>query len=270
LAPKKKQTIDKDLSATMELVYKLPEGITLETPVNSSRTVKEAFDAIVNWDVENIRSRLVSDQAIPPDQINEAIMEFRKFLMCVVMSRAMKVGGVGMMSKLIDEVWHQAILFTREYFALSEALLGSGQYLHHAPNMLSGDTSSTSSADNFTAIYEALFGQIPAIWGVRYSGINDRIWENSMQGTCFTIDQLNCEAVCKPGVPCEPGQLCDSIVLHNSSQQHINCQAVCVPSAPCSEPGQLCDTSVTCSDDYAPIKATCALGPACFSCGNAE
>src|SRR6185369_14461346 len=96
------------------------------------------------------------------------ISEWRKFVACIVIARATGAGSVGMMSKKIDEVWHNAILFTREYFAFSEKLFGAGFYLHHAPVTKKEAVSDAPVKNVFADIYHQLFGMIPKIWGALY------------------------------------------------------------------------------------------------------
>lgn len=195
--------------------YKLPEGITLQHLVGTNRTLADAFAAIINWDTTYIQNRLLKEGVIAAEVVDEAITEWRKFLMLVAVSRVTRSGSVGMMSKTVDEVWHAAILFTREYFDLSAQILGEGQYLHHAPNV-GKSNGSTPSKNVFAELYHQMFGLIPDIWGVKY-GQRELIWNDAMQGLCVVDVQMPCEEVCKSDAPCsceEGGMLNDSLVLH--------------------------------------------------------
>ena len=175
----------------MSISYTLPKYITLEHPIGPQRTIGQAFEAIFNWDATHVRQSLLADNVIASECVDEAIVEFRKFLMCIVLSRVIPVGSVGMVSKTIDEVWHNSILFTQEYFELSAEILGEGCYLHHAPAM-QGNEFASPSKNSFPALYEHLFGRIPAIWGVQYEN-DSLIWQDAVQGLCLADDySLSC------------------------------------------------------------------------------
>lgn len=72
-----------------------------------------------------------------------------------------------MSSRRIDEVWHQFVLFTGEYFAFCERYFGS--YLHHAPSNAPGVVRPRGDrrleAAEFQRCYEQLFGSpVSELW----------------------------------------------------------------------------------------------------------
>jgi len=72
-------------------------------------------------------------------------------------------GPLAMASREVDEVWHQFILFTREYAAFCNRVLG--QFLHHAPHTARTSTSSrTNARRNFISAYHTVFGNLHEIW----------------------------------------------------------------------------------------------------------
>ncbi|MFD1178512.1 hypothetical protein ACFQ3W_19735 [Paenibacillus puldeungensis] len=83
----------------------------------------------------------------------------RFFILCAVLDR------VPMFSKRIDDVWHEMLMFTREYQAFSEKYLG--RMLHHAPNV-SDDVPMPGERAWFDLVYIELFGRNPyseLLWG---------------------------------------------------------------------------------------------------------
>lgn len=69
---------------------------------------------------------------------------------------------LAMLSDKVDEVWHQFILFTREYMKFCDKFLG--RYLHHMPNT-SHTRNSQDSLGNFRMAYTESFGTVPEnIW----------------------------------------------------------------------------------------------------------
>ncbi len=87
----------------------------------------------------------------------EAFTEFKKYVALNKFSSK----PLGMTSKKIDEVWHQFILFTKEYGDFCRYYLGN--FLHHSP-----DTPLTKSSKDFTInffkAYGETFGDVPKIW----------------------------------------------------------------------------------------------------------
>ena len=83
----------------------------------------------------------------------------RFFLMCAVLDR------VPMFSRAVDEVWHEMLMYTRDYQAFSEKYMG--RMLHHTPNSEESVPDSGARAW-FDLIYVELFGWNPyseLLWG---------------------------------------------------------------------------------------------------------
>jgi hypothetical protein len=91
-----------------------------------------------------------------------------------------------MSSRRIDEVWHQFVLFTGEYFAFCERYFGS--YLHHSPGNAPGvvppRSGSRLEAVEFQRCYEQLFGlPVSELWrDWRAVGLNRRVIRNDALG----------------------------------------------------------------------------------------
>ncbi len=133
---------------------------------------------IEQYDFTKIRGRLETEGIIPADQIDTAISEFRKFLIVIVESD----GPVGMISPVVDEVWHAFILHTADYAEFSENVFG--HFLHHAPNN-QWTPSSEDSVPNFVVGYNALFGDLNPIWTMHGH-------DSTCDGNCNTGCTQNC------------------------------------------------------------------------------
>jgi len=83
---------------------------------------------IMRYPLPFVVHRLGKEGNIPKGLVDEAILEWRKFMVCVLHSG----GPVGMISPVIDEVWHAFILHTREYAEFCQSIFG--RFVHHAPN----------------------------------------------------------------------------------------------------------------------------------------
>jgi hypothetical protein len=82
------------------------------------------LDTIMNWNLDVVKQRVAKDY--PDIDVEKATQEYRYFmyLACIDPSQ---FGP----SKEMDSIWHTHILFTRDYFAFSEACYGT--YIHHTP-----------------------------------------------------------------------------------------------------------------------------------------
>jgi hypothetical protein len=91
-------------------------------------------------------------------EYDDAFTKFKKYAALTQIQN----GEVGMVSKVVDSVWHQFILFTREYADFCNSHLG--RFLHHQP-ALSTKPVDSKATRNFRQSYRAVFGQIPPVWG---------------------------------------------------------------------------------------------------------
>ncbi len=91
------------------------------------------------------------------EEYQEAFREFKKFATL----RALYGEGQGMASKKVDEVWHQFILFTRQYHAFCREFLGD--YFHYNPKT-SHTPLSKGAKSNLFSRYKAVFGDMPDVW----------------------------------------------------------------------------------------------------------
>jgi len=92
-----------------------------------------------------------------PEDYKEAFTEFKKFVALTQLYSK----RLGMISKKVDDIWHQFILFTPQYREFCDEYLGG--YLHHLPR-----TSLTPLArngrENFIDGYTKIFGELPDMW----------------------------------------------------------------------------------------------------------
>lgn len=109
-----------------------------------------------------VYNRMINETKFTERKIMELIFEQKRFL---IMASILK--SVPMYSKDVDEVWHQMLMFTREYKALTEGF--AGQYIHHAPNVSGVDEKDAKFI--FDMMYLQLFTAKPfseAHWGSKF------------------------------------------------------------------------------------------------------
>ena len=93
-----------------------------------------------------------------PLDYNVAFTEFKKYAGLTQISPT----PIGMTSKEVDGVWHQFILFTREYGQFCDQILG--RFLHHRPKTSLTPLAEGATRENFVNSYRAIFGELPSIW----------------------------------------------------------------------------------------------------------
>jgi len=93
--------------------------------------------------------------------INELFEEWKKY---VILSMIHPEISLPMISTDVDKIWHNFILFTRQYHDFCTDILGIN-YFHHAPS-ISGEISTSVSGETFSQLYNDKFGEeISKHWG---------------------------------------------------------------------------------------------------------
>ncbi len=128
------------------------------------------------YDLGPIRHRLQTKALLLPGLIDEALLEFRRYLAL----HALLDAAVTIYSQAVDDVWHTSIMFTQRYAELCE--LAFGRHIPHRPDR--GHEYAVRHASDgarrrfaeFQADYEWYFGPISPLWLV------DRPWATSPRG----------------------------------------------------------------------------------------
>jgi hypothetical protein len=115
--------------------------------------------AIQNYDMWFVAERLERKKSVPHDRIDVAISEFKKYIALIVLGSK----GIAMISKEVDEVWHNFILFTHEYANFCQEVVG--EFVHHVPRT-SRDRTILEPGEKFLNAYQRIFGEAPQIWSV--------------------------------------------------------------------------------------------------------
>ena len=120
------------------------------------------------------------------EEINEAFEELKKYFWLGRYSHSIGK-SLPMYSKKIDAVWHQFILFSREYMAFCNHFFG--EYIHHAPEVPSLEARSTAPLSSevliknrlvlredvlqFKSTYRKFFGETHSLWGLNDSRFSE-------------------------------------------------------------------------------------------------
>lgn len=185
---------------------------TVHRPLEISGTIPlSAFElsrlhAIEKYDLWFVIERVQSEGTIAPHLICSAVTEFKKYMALISLGHT----NLGMLSQEVDEIWHNFILFTREYGEFCETTCG--QMVHHRPNTSRRPHLSPASISNFTEAYTTFFGPIPTIW--QNSGTQNNHYSAN---ACEATGEDRCDAPevgdgCDgPGDGDDAGNECDGV-----------------------------------------------------------
>jgi hypothetical protein len=125
--------------------------------------VENAIDALA-YTAPFLIDKLLKEQIVEnPEEAQTLFTEVKRYIVLTFLDETIHWE---MYSRPIDEVWHQFVLFTREYINFSTRFFG--RYIHHAPGNApeSAPISETKgSFEGFKERYEEQFGvPLPDIW----------------------------------------------------------------------------------------------------------
>lgn len=117
------------------------------------------LNSLDGFEAPYLKEKLLKDGKFASEaEYGEAFGEFKRFMALI----GLYGRRVAMTSKPVDEVWHQFILFTREYSDFCDMMLG--KYVHHVPRT-SFTPLDPKGRQNLIGLYEATYGDMPKIWG---------------------------------------------------------------------------------------------------------
>jgi hypothetical protein len=144
--------------------HHLPLGIRPQVSLSTEQRRK--LRLLEMYDLDAVRHRILIESTLPHALVDEAILEFRRFLaLNVVLGRP-----VGMISKQVDQVWHTCLLFSRLYADLCQQVFGG--FVHHepaghAPTVAAPSTAEAaahSEVQEFEEAYRRVFGPLGRLW----------------------------------------------------------------------------------------------------------
>lgn len=198
---------DKSIQATSGPSFYPPKVIMNATipEQESSLDVRVTSHAVITSDQLNMIHALNSFEApyleeklvksgifATSTEYRDAFVEFKKYAALTVIYRK----PLAMKSKTVDEVWHQFILFTREYATFCTSILG--RFLHHSP-VTTLTPAAPDGVMNFVRSYREVFGDPPPIWDA--TGRGAILKDYGLSG--LVADGANCSSDCKGGCNCK-------------------------------------------------------------------
>ncbi len=96
-------------------------------------------------------------QGVSAAEFAGAFNEFKRYAALLTISDQL----LGMVSKKVDSVWHEFILFTRDYMTFCDEF--HGKYIHHQP-YTSYHKGDQKADERFFRWYRRVYGDLPEIW----------------------------------------------------------------------------------------------------------
>jgi hypothetical protein len=125
----------------------------------------EVYSEALAFEAPFLIEKLVKDQVV--ESADEARALFREVKRYLVLTAVDRTVAWGMYSLRVDQIWHQFILFTRQY--IDYCRQNFDKYIQHAPStapIFEGTARLTPSTfEMFAERYEKLFGEpLPDLW----------------------------------------------------------------------------------------------------------
>ncbi|WP_338453484.1 glycine-rich domain-containing protein [Candidatus Bealeia paramacronuclearis] len=116
-----------------------------------SISLEEAKIIINNLDLTHVMNRVRKEKHWSPRMVQVATQFYKNFLILCKKHEDIHLSP----SLQIDEIWHAHILYTQDYYEMSEKVFGS--YLHHQP--IHEEESQESGAENGIQLLQRLHGE---------------------------------------------------------------------------------------------------------------
>ncbi len=98
--------------------------------------------------MENVEERVKKEVKLKQNEYNWRLIDLKRYFILTALLKE-----VPMFSKKVDDLWHQMLMFTREYDDFSKKYIGSA--LHHSPNVK--ESSDPDLRGFFDWVYTELF-----------------------------------------------------------------------------------------------------------------
>jgi len=133
------------------------------TDTQVSLPTSHSLSELLAFRAPYLEERLVREKKVrTAEEVARLLDEVKKY---IVLSRQMRDRSVPMLSRRIDEVWHQFILFSEEYKQFCHRFFG--RFVHHNPGRAtdeSGEPRPELTRDELERAYVSLFGPMSDLW----------------------------------------------------------------------------------------------------------
>jgi hypothetical protein len=129
-----------------------------------SGRVRANISAMLSFEAPYLLDKLMRLGVVESRQDAQAL--FHEVIKYIVLCELHPERELPMISRRVDEVWHQFALFTKQYHQFCAQFIGG--FFHHAPNEIkpyvSGSDRRTMPREEFEARYAEHFGPISPAW----------------------------------------------------------------------------------------------------------
>ena len=119
--------------------------------------VKNRLAHLMEQDLNYVSWKCVSEASLSAGDVQIAEKEFKRFMALVIIGYS----PLAMFGKVVDEFWHQFVLFTREYKTFCAKVVG--YFVHHQPDTPVSRVPE-GSGKVFVEAYRKHFGELPVVW----------------------------------------------------------------------------------------------------------
>ncbi|WP_394849786.1 hypothetical protein LZC95_20310 [Pendulispora brunnea] len=151
------------------------------TPLQSRTFREDELTRIYSFEAPYLIDKLIKEHIF--EHADDARLHFRELKRWLVACQMDRSRAWDMYSRMIDEVWHQFALFTRQYVDFSIECFG--HYIHHAPGNSPDmkefrEHRQPATIEDFAQYYANLFDEpLPDAWyNDRFVKINTRLINN--------------------------------------------------------------------------------------------
>jgi hypothetical protein len=130
---------------------------SLNSCVVLTREQSLRVERVAFYPLEFLKDRLMTRQGIAAQQAEDLLGEFRRFMIIA----ALEGPPLAIPNAAVDDVWHEFLLFTRQYREFCTATVG--EYVDHVPHSTATPVPE-SAMQRFLEYYTRYFGIVPEPW----------------------------------------------------------------------------------------------------------
>jgi hypothetical protein len=136
--------------------YISPEEVTVERAERDHATL--LFDGMTDYGNDRVTAKLQSELSLSPADAALLFQDLKRFLaLCAGTSVPLAP------PRIVDQAWHQFILFTRDYAAFCNEFCG--RFIHHQPaNPIADEMDYSDQRHRTRDLATAVFGSLSSYW----------------------------------------------------------------------------------------------------------
>lgn len=130
----------------------LPDGLGVRDGLSLEPVVSRLEESLDNSHVDQVKHRLIKKGLLKEEEFHPYFFELKRFF---ILASILK--HTPMYNEKVDTIWHEMIMFTKEYKQFCEAF--AGEMIHHTPNSI--QLPRPEERAWFEWVYTQLFTHLP-------------------------------------------------------------------------------------------------------------